>query len=69
MGVIEVVLDKQVECVDEAEHRISVMEHDYNAMSQAQTKTDKTVTGLQAKVVDLEARCHRSNILVVVLAE
>ncbi|KAJ1201674.1 hypothetical protein NDU88_005480 [Pleurodeles waltl] len=42
-------LDKQVEHVDEVELRISAVEDDYNAMSEAQTKTDKTVAAGQGR--------------------
>ncbi|KAJ1190454.1 hypothetical protein NDU88_007192 [Pleurodeles waltl] len=62
-------LNKQVKRVDEAEGTILVVEDDYNEMSRAQTKINKTVAALWAKVEDLKAPSCRSNIQVVDIAE
>ncbi|KAJ1119718.1 hypothetical protein NDU88_007903 [Pleurodeles waltl] len=70
MDIIYEWLDKQVECVDEAERRISAVEDDYNEISQTKTKkTDRIVTALREKVEDLEVRSRSSNIRVVGIAE
>ncbi|KAJ1153245.1 hypothetical protein NDU88_006006 [Pleurodeles waltl] len=55
-------LDKQAERINAAEHRISMVEGYHNTVALAQSKMDKTVAVLQARVKDLEARSHRSNI-------
>ncbi|KAJ1175711.1 hypothetical protein NDU88_000998 [Pleurodeles waltl] len=62
-------LDKHAKRLDATERIISDIEDDQATIYATQSKMDKTLTALQARVEDLKASCHRNNLRVVSIAE
>ncbi|KAJ1123575.1 hypothetical protein NDU88_002043 [Pleurodeles waltl] len=62
-------LGKHAERLNSAEHLISEVKDQHTTFASSQSKMDKTITMLQAKVEDLEVNSRRSNIRVVDIAE